>query len=92
MPGSISDPTEPVSLKSNIISSRSTLSTWKTGRLTARLYWSSGPQGTVPLIKGARAVGAVIEHASHKVKGFPGRACIRCEGRFCSLRSEEILL
>ncbi|KAE9380051.1 hypothetical protein N431DRAFT_497970 [Stipitochalara longipes BDJ] len=62
--------------------SRSTLSTWKTGRLTANLYWSSGPQGTVPLITGARAVAAVIEHASHKVSGFSGRACICREGGF----------
>jgi hypothetical protein len=80
---SISDAREPVSSISNIISSRTArCRRGKLGRLTASLYWSSGPQGTVPLIKGARAVAAVIEHASHKVSGFPGRACVCCECRF----------
>jgi hypothetical protein len=49
--GSISDPREPVRCFSNIISSRSTLLTWKTRRLMASLYWLLGPQGNVALIK-----------------------------------------
>ena len=59
----------------------------------ASRYWSFGPEETVTLIKGARAVAAVIEHASHnKVRGFPDRACVCCECRFGSPRGQDFSL